>query len=56
MEYQSQISLDLLSKSAKILESLCSKNKKTRKHTLPLTCRQAINLRIKLVSGNLVIW
>ena len=56
MEFQSQISLDLLSNSTKILENLCCENKKTRKHTLPLTCWQAINIRLKLVRGNLVNW
>ena len=54
MEFQSQISLDLLSNSTKILENIWCENKKTRKHTLPLTCWQDINIKLKLVRGNLV--
>ena len=56
MEFQSQISLDFLSNSTKILENLCCENKKARKHTLPLTYWQAINIRLKLVRTNLVNW
>ena len=56
MEFQSKISLDLLSNSTKILENLCCEKKKTRKHPLPLTCWQAINIRLKHVRGNLVNW
>ena len=56
MEFQSKISLDLLSNSTKILENLCCENNKTRKHTFPLTCWQAINIRLKLLRGNLVNW
>ena len=51
MEFQSQISLDLLSNSTKILENLCCENKKTRKHTLPKTLWQAINIRLKTRQG-----
>ena len=56
MEFQSQISSDLLSNSTKILENFCYENKKIRKYILLLTCWQAINIRLKLVRGNLVNW
>ena len=56
MEFQSQISLDLLSNSTKIIENLCCEDKKTRKHTFPLTYWKIINVMLKFVRGNLVIW
>ena len=56
MEFQSQIFLDLLSNSTKIVENLCCEDKKTRKHTLPLTYCKTINIRLKFVRSNLVIW
>ena len=49
MEFQSQISLDLFSNSTKILENLFAV--KTRKHTLPKTLWQTINIRLKTRQG-----